>query len=92
MLPEAPRMLHTLIAEDEFTSRKILSNLLAPLGPCDIAMNGKEALEAFAGPCRKGPATTSSAWTSRCLVWTGTPCSERSVRWREPRGWVDWTA
>ena len=40
-------MLHTLIAEDELTSRKVLNALLAPLGTCDLATNGKEALEAF---------------------------------------------
>ena len=40
-------MLRTLIVEDDFVSRKILQALLAPFGPCDIAVNGLEALEAF---------------------------------------------
>jgi two-component system chemotaxis response regulator CheY len=35
-----------LIAEDEFVSRKILNNLVTPLGEVDIASNGKEALAA----------------------------------------------
>ncbi len=41
-------MIRTLIVEDEFTSRMILNALFAKLGPCDVAMNGREALEAFA--------------------------------------------
>ena len=41
-------MLHTLIAEDELTSRKVLNAFLAPLGTCDIATNGREAVETFA--------------------------------------------
>jgi len=47
-------MLRTMIVEDEFTSRKILSRMLAPLGPCDVAMDGKEALEAFSTALREG--------------------------------------
>ena len=47
-------MLHTLIAEDELTSRKVLNALLAPLGTCDLATNGKEALEAFAAALKHG--------------------------------------
>jgi two-component system chemotaxis response regulator CheY len=37
----------TLIAEDDFTSRLLLQQLLAPYGECHSAVNGKEALEAF---------------------------------------------
>ncbi|HTP28427.1 MAG TPA: response regulator [Anaeromyxobacteraceae bacterium] len=47
-------MLHTLIVEDEFTSRKILNAYLAPLGSCDTAMDGKEALQAFADALKRG--------------------------------------
>ena len=36
-----------LIAEDEFTCRKVLSGLLQEYGDCDIAANGKEAIDAF---------------------------------------------
>ena len=39
--------MRTLIVEDEFTSRKLLQSLLAPYGHCDIAVDGKEAIEAF---------------------------------------------
>ena len=37
----------TLIVEDEFTSRRLLQKILAAYGECDIAIHGKEALEAF---------------------------------------------
>lgn len=36
-----------LIVEDDFTSRKVLHSFLAPYGKTDIAVNGKEAVEAF---------------------------------------------
>jgi len=35
-----------LIAEDDFTSRLLLQKLLKSYGPCHIAANGKEAVEA----------------------------------------------
>jgi len=35
-----------LIAEDDATSRKLLQGLLSRYGECDIALNGKEAVEA----------------------------------------------
>ncbi len=47
-------MLHTLIVEDEFTSRKFLNAVLTKLGPCDIAWNGKEAVEGFAAAVKRG--------------------------------------
>ena len=47
-------MLRTLIVEDEFTSRKILQAYLAPFGPCDIAVNGEEAIEAFGAALHAG--------------------------------------
>lgn len=37
----------TLIVEDSFISRRILAQMLAPHGACDIAINGEEALQAF---------------------------------------------
>ena len=37
----------TLIVEDDFMSRKLMFAYLSPLGECDIAANGSEALEAF---------------------------------------------
>jgi len=36
-----------LIAEDDFTSRLIMQRLIEPYAKCDVAMNGKEAVEAF---------------------------------------------
>ncbi|MEI8389824.1 MAG: response regulator [bacterium] len=36
-----------LIVDDDFTSRKILLKYLSEYGQCDIAVNGKEAVEAF---------------------------------------------
>ena len=36
----------TLIAEDDFTSRLLLQGFLRSFGPCHIAVNGKEAVEA----------------------------------------------
>ncbi len=36
-----------LIVEDDFVSRKFIQKLLSPYAECDIAVNGKEALEAF---------------------------------------------
>ena len=38
-----------LIVEDDFTSRKLMQTILAPHGDCDIAVNGKEALDAIRG-------------------------------------------
>ena len=36
-----------LIVEDDMTSRLLLRKLLEPFGACDVAVNGKEAVEAF---------------------------------------------
>ena len=40
--------MRTLIVEDDFTSRLLLQSLLAQYGECHIAVNGREAVEAFA--------------------------------------------
>jgi two-component system chemotaxis response regulator CheY len=37
----------TLIVEDDFTARLFLQGLLSRYGDCHIAVNGKEAVEAF---------------------------------------------
>jgi two-component system chemotaxis response regulator CheY len=39
--------MRVLIAEDDFTSRLLMQKLLAPYGECHVAINGREALEAF---------------------------------------------
>ena len=37
----------TLVVEDDFVSRLVLQKMLMPFGICNIAVNGKEAVEAF---------------------------------------------
>ncbi len=37
----------TLIVEDDLTSRRLLQKILSPYGSCDIAVDGKESVEAF---------------------------------------------
>jgi len=37
----------TLIVEDDFTSRLVLQRFLSRYGECHIAVNGKEAVDAF---------------------------------------------
>jgi two-component system chemotaxis response regulator CheY len=39
--------MRALIAEDDFTSRLMLQKLLAPYGESHVAVDGKEALDAF---------------------------------------------
>jgi two-component system chemotaxis response regulator CheY len=39
--------MRTLIVEDDFTSRLLLQTLLSRYGECHIAVNGREAVEAF---------------------------------------------
>ena len=39
--------MRALIAEDDFTSRLLMQKLLAPYGEVHVAINGREALEAF---------------------------------------------
>jgi len=45
----------TLIVEDDFTSRLLLQELLKSYGPCHIAVNGKEAVEATAAALEDEP-------------------------------------
>ncbi len=42
----------TLIVEDDFISRKILKSFIEPYGECDIAVNGKEAIQAIKHACQ----------------------------------------
>ena len=37
----------TLIVEDDFVSRRILKDILSPMGDCDVAIDGSEAIQAF---------------------------------------------
>jgi two-component system, chemotaxis family, chemotaxis protein CheY len=45
--------MRTLIAEDDFTSRLLMQKLLAPYGESHVAINGREALEAFKAARKK---------------------------------------
>jgi two-component system chemotaxis response regulator CheY len=45
--PVLPRALRILLAEDDFACRLLLQTYLSRFGQCDIAVNGKEAVEAF---------------------------------------------
>jgi two-component system, chemotaxis family, chemotaxis protein CheY len=38
----------TLVVEDDFLSRRLLQTILHPYGVCDVAVDGEEALTAFA--------------------------------------------
>lgn len=39
--------MRVLIVEDDFTSRKILQRILSAYGDCDIAVNGRQAVNAY---------------------------------------------
>jgi len=43
-----------LIVEDDMTSRLLLRKMLEPFGACDVAVNGKEAVEAFRLASKQG--------------------------------------
>lgn len=45
--------MHILIAEDDNTSRVLLESFLSKYGNCDIASNGREAVEAVARARRR---------------------------------------
>jgi two-component system chemotaxis response regulator CheY len=44
----------TLIVEDDFTSRLVLQTFLSRYGECHIAVNGREAVEAFGSALNSG--------------------------------------
>jgi two-component system chemotaxis response regulator CheY len=44
----------TLIVEDDFTSRLVLQTFLSRYGECHIAVNGREAVEAFRSALQSG--------------------------------------
>ena len=43
-----------LIAEDDFSSRKLIQRILEPTGQCDVAINGREAMVAFTEALKQG--------------------------------------
>jgi two-component system chemotaxis response regulator CheY len=53
-----------LIVDDDFTSRVLLQEMLSPYGQCHMAVNGREAIEAFMVAGTRAVPTISSAWTS----------------------------
>jgi two-component system chemotaxis response regulator CheY len=48
--------MNTLIVEDDFTCRLLLQSFLSQYGECHVAVNGKEALEAFRAAQKSGKA------------------------------------
>ncbi|MBN2375025.1 MAG: response regulator [Sedimentisphaerales bacterium] len=46
--------MNILIVEDNFASRKLLHVLLSKYGQCDIAVNGRECVEAFKAALSQG--------------------------------------
>jgi two-component system chemotaxis response regulator CheY len=50
----SPRPLKMLVVEDDLTSRILLQDLLSRYGRCHIAINGKEAVDAFQAACQTG--------------------------------------
>ena len=46
--------MRTLIVEDDFTSRLLLQSFLSQYGECHIAVNGKEAVDAFRAALGRG--------------------------------------
>lgn len=39
--------MRVLIVEDDFTARRMLKEIMSPLGDCDIVVHGLEAVQAF---------------------------------------------
>ncbi|MCS6808015.1 MAG: response regulator [Bacteroidota bacterium] len=46
--------LRTLIVEDDFISRTIITEIMLPFGTCDVATNGHEAIVAFENALKQG--------------------------------------
>ncbi len=46
-MPPEKHVMRILVVEDDPTSRLLLRKMLEPFGSCDVAVNGKEAVEAF---------------------------------------------
>lgn len=46
--------MRVLVVEDDFISRKILTSLLGHYGECDVAIDGREAVEAFSMAIEEG--------------------------------------
>ena len=46
--------MNILIADDEFSSRRLLEGILSPLGSCQIVENGRETVEAVRSSLEQG--------------------------------------
>ena len=46
--------MYTLIVEDDHTSRFLLEQILSPYGPCEFALNGREAIDAYVRAGQEG--------------------------------------
>ncbi|MFO7655237.1 MAG: response regulator [Candidatus Krumholzibacteriia bacterium] len=44
-----------LVVEDDFISRRLLCRYLEPYGECDVAVNGREAIQAVRRALNSGP-------------------------------------
>jgi two-component system, chemotaxis family, chemotaxis protein CheY len=53
-VPKAVRPLNILVAEDDFVSRTVIHEILSPFGTCDLATDGREAVDAFEHTLQEG--------------------------------------
>ncbi len=52
--PDREDRMKTLVAEDDFSNRIVLQTMLSPFGEVHIAVNGREALDAFKAAHEQG--------------------------------------
>jgi two-component system, chemotaxis family, chemotaxis protein CheY len=52
--PAGPRTMRVLLVEDDFVSRLLLQTFLSRYGECHVAVNGREAVEAFRNALEQG--------------------------------------
>ncbi len=53
-VPAGPRTVRMLLVEDDFVSRLVLQTFLSRYGECHVAVNGREAVEAFRAAMEQG--------------------------------------
>ena len=76
----------TLIVEDDFTSRLALQRFLSRYGECHIAVNGKEAVEAFRASCEDGERYDLICMDSLMPEMDGMAAVKEIRRFEETRG------
>src|SRR5664279_4040029 len=64
---QGDRPLRMLLVEDDFASRLLLRTFLSRYGECHIAVNGREAVEAFRSASERGQGYDL---IRRCPKWT----------------------